>query len=575
MSAVFGVIRFLWQYPHSVSTPRPAVDTKNRDLIPTLAKGRGPDGSNLVNGDISRENWAVPVQGLTRANPDGMARMVACRNGSVTLHLTCADTQDSIRLNISRAAQLSTGIWEAAGVSQQLTRHLDDDRSPPPRPPRLPTRSREPASSLVTAPPPRRTAPGRRPRGIGGGPALVNEGAAMDAEDARTIGWRLRRIRDSRGKSLRVIAGLAGMSASTLHRIEHGQRAVTLSEIVALANALEIAPSELTKLPVPAPANGHTDSTTEAVRLTLDAIDIDRPDGLVLPIAVLRDQVARIHTQRRACQFAEVATDLPGLIRNLHTTLATGTDHSELLDLAVYLHVHVTRLWLSRVAAPDDLVRRTVFLVRRLAQERNEVTTLGMAGFSVADTLLNGGAFELGRAVLDSITLPPATADTAGLVCQLTMCHAHAAVLDGRPGDVAAPMEAAAELAERFGATGDDSLGFTRAPAEVGIRRVWLALEAREPDQAVSIARDVHPERHPFLSGRAHYWMHYGRALAGLRGRRDDAVRALRTAEDIFPIKVRRDPLVRDAIATLLPGTRQDAIGTELRGMAHRAGLPT
>jgi transcriptional regulator with XRE-family HTH domain len=69
------------------------------------------------------------------------------------------------------------------------------------------------------------------------------------------------------------------MSTSTLHRIEHGQRPVTLSEIVALANALEIAPSELTRLPIPAPANGHTDSTTEAVRLALDAIDAE---GLVL-----------------------------------------------------------------------------------------------------------------------------------------------------------------------------------------------------------------------------------------------------------------------------------------------------
>jgi hypothetical protein len=94
------------------------------------------------------------------------------------------------------------------------------------------------------------------------------------------------------------------------------------------------------------------------------------------------------------------------------------------------------------------------------------------------------------------------------------------------------------------------------------------------PDQAASIARDVHPERHPFLTGRADYWMHYGRALAQLPGRRDDAVRALRTAEDIFPVRVRRNPLARNVIATLLPGTRRDAIGVELRGMAHRAGLP-
>ncbi|MBV9729762.1 MAG: helix-turn-helix transcriptional regulator [Pseudonocardiales bacterium] len=398
----------------------------------------------------------------------------------------------------------------------------------------------------------------------------------MDVDDdARTIGQRVRQIRYSRRKSLRVVAGLAGISKSTLSEIERGERAPSLKQIVALANALEIAPSELTKLPVPAPANGHTDSTTEAVRLALDAIDADRPGGMVLPVAVLRDQVAQIHQQRRACQFDEVATDLPGLIRNVHTTLATGTDHAELLDLAVYLHVHVTRLWLFHSGAPADLLRRTVFLTRRLAQERDEATALAAAMFAVADALQAGGAFQLGRDELDSITLPPTTADTAALVGQVTTSHAVAAMLDGRPGDVAAPMQAATELAERFGATGEtDSLGFVFGPVDAGIVRMWLALEAGEPDQAASIAREVNPERHPFPVNQAHYWIQYGRALARLRGRRDDAVLALRTAEDLFPTKVRRDPMVRDVIAELLARSRGDAVGRELRGMAYRAGLP-
>jgi transcriptional regulator with XRE-family HTH domain len=398
----------------------------------------------------------------------------------------------------------------------------------------------------------------------------------MDADAARTIGWKLQRIRDSRGKSLRVIAGLAGMSASTLHRIEHGERAVTLVEIARLADALQVPPSELTTLPVPAPANGHTDGSIEMLRVTLDGIEAGHPGGMVLPVAVLADQVAQIHAQRRACQFSEVATDLPGLIRNLHTTLATGSDHGELLELAVYLHVHVTRLWLGHAAAPADLRRRVVFLAERLAQDRDEVTTLGVAGFAVVAALLWGGGFEVGRAKLDSLTVPPTTAGTAGLVCALTVCQAQAAVLDGRPGDVAAPMDAAAEVAGRFGVTGDtDSLGFVHAPADVGIERMWLALEAGDPEQAVSAAQDVHPERHPFPVGRMQYWKHYGLALARVRKRHDDAVRALRTAEQIFPTKVRRDPMVREAIAVLLPRTRRDsAPGQELERMAHRAGLP-
>lgn len=396
----------------------------------------------------------------------------------------------------------------------------------------------------------------------------------MDREEARTIGWMLWRVRDDRRKSQQVIADLAGMSKSHLSRIERGERSPTLEEIGALAAALQISTSDLTRLPVPAPANGHTDSTIEGVRLALDAIDVGHPGGLVLPVVVLRDQVAQIHAQRRACRFAEVATDLPGLIRDLHTTLATGADHGELLELAVYLHVHVTRPWLGHAAAPADLQRRVVFLARRLAQERDDVSTLAVAGFAVAGRLLTGGAFELGRAELDSLALPPVTADTAGLVCALTTTRALAAVLGGRPGDAAAPMDTAAEVAERFGATGDtDPLGFVHAPADVGIERMWLALHAKEPDQAVSIAGNVHPESHPFRLGQAQYWLHYGCALAQLRGRHDDAVRALRTAEDIQPTKVRRDVMVRNTLAVLVRHSRRDAIGQELRDMARRAGL--
>ncbi|MGH3701430.1 MAG: helix-turn-helix domain-containing protein [Pseudonocardiaceae bacterium] len=61
-------------------------------------------------------------------------------------------------------------------------------------------------------------------------------------------------------KLLQVITELAGMSKSTLHCIEHGQRELTLSEIMALSRALEITPSTLITLPIPAPANGSTDA---------------------------------------------------------------------------------------------------------------------------------------------------------------------------------------------------------------------------------------------------------------------------------------------------------------------------
>jgi hypothetical protein len=278
---------------------------------------------------------------------------------------------------------------------------------------------------------------------------------------------------------------------------------------------------------------------------------------------------------------------MPAVVRSQNSVKASASsdgrsrpDHDH---LAVYLHVHVTRMWLFRVGAPDHLVRRVVFLVLRLAQERDELSTLAVAGFSVADVLLAGGAVELSRALLGSLTLPPVTADTAGFVAVVTTCHAIDAVLDGRPGDTGAAMDAAAEIAGRFDVdflapvsepTNAGMDRFVFGSVDAGTAQMWLALEANEPDRAVSIGQNVNPDRHPLPVPRAHYWIHYGRALAQLRGRRDDAVRALRTAEEIFPTMVLREPKVRDTLAVLLRHSRRGSpADQELRGMARRAGL--
>jgi len=109
-----------------------------------------------------------------------------------------------------------------------------------------------------------------------------------------------------------------------------------------------------------------------------------------------------------------------------------------------------------------------VFLALRLAQERDEVSTLAVAGFSVADVLLAGGAVELSRTMLGSLTLPPVAADTAGFVAVVTTSHAIDAVLDGRPGDAAAAMDAAAEIAGRFDV---DSLAPVPGPTDTGMDR--------------------------------------------------------------------------------------------------------
>jgi transcriptional regulator with XRE-family HTH domain len=52
-------------------------------------------------------------------------------------------------------------------------------------------------------------------------------------DDARTVGARVRQIRNSQKKGLRVVSGLAGMSKSKLSLIERGEIALdSRSDIV-------------------------------------------------------------------------------------------------------------------------------------------------------------------------------------------------------------------------------------------------------------------------------------------------------------------------------------------------------
>ncbi len=124
----------------------------------------------------------------------------------------------------------------------------------------------------------------------------------------------------------------------------------------------------------------------------MTAVDFGHPGGTVLPVDVLRERVIRLQEARRRCRFADVASDLPGLIRDLHTSLDAGRDVAgELLSLTVFLHVQVTSMWLHHAGAPVDLRHEVASLARRLAREHGEHVTLGMAALAAIDRPMSNG----------------------------------------------------------------------------------------------------------------------------------------------------------------------------------------
>ncbi|MGH3622467.1 MAG: XRE family transcriptional regulator, partial [Sciscionella sp.] len=299
-----------------------------------------------------------------------------------------------------------------------------------------------------------------------------------------------------------------------------------------------------------------------------------QPGGLVHPVEALRARVtAIVDTLCRAEDDREVGAALPGLIRDLHTTLAAGQDVAELLGLAVLLHTQATASWLSLAGASVDLRSHAIMLAQRAAGELGTAVPLGLTAAAGARVMLAGGACDIAQARLNAVTVPTSTRETMQLAGFLALRESVVAAADNRPGDVEAPLEYASDMAQRTGEGNAYSLGF--GPTSVDMHRMRGLLEAGDYGRAAAIAESINPQAHANRSQHADYWANCGQALARLPRRRDDAVVALRRAERISPRRVQRNPLVRDILAELLGKAKQDMTGLELRGMAYRAGLPT
>jgi len=96
----------------------------------------------------------------------------------------------------------------------------------------------------------------------------------MYAQEARTIGRRLREIRIWRDKTLRVVAERAGITESYLCRLELDRCQVTRRSLLeALAAALEVAPGELTGAHELTSAEGMGEVHTAVVALRVALAD--------------------------------------------------------------------------------------------------------------------------------------------------------------------------------------------------------------------------------------------------------------------------------------------------------------
>lgn len=234
------------------------------------------------------------------------------------------------------------------------------------------------------------------------------------------------------------------------------------------------------------------------------------------------------------------------------------------------LHAQTVRGWLLVVGAPLDLRWQASMFARRAADEVGDATPRGVVAWGTTVEMLTCGAFALARGELDATTVPTDTGEGLELSGMLLLSRSLVAAVDDRPAERGGSPRARRRTrrAHRTGRRVSDGLRPDQREYLAHGRR----LETDEPDIAVGIAEGLRPAEHPSRERRATHWMDYGRALARVR-RGDDAVRALRQGEEIFPMRVLRNPFVRETLAELRAHSRRDTVGRELAGLTYRAGL--
>ncbi|MBM7771847.1 transcriptional regulator with XRE-family HTH domain [Actinokineospora baliensis] len=386
------------------------------------------------------------------------------------------------------------------------------------------------------------------------------------------IGRRLRQIRNARGKSLAVVAGLAGISPSYLSRLESGHRALDRrSLIMALARALDVAPTEITNVALAAPGEAEEDRALGAVRLALFAAAMHAWRGRICTVEELSTRSEDLLDRQRECDYATVGALLPDLISDLHTTLAAGHAERDVLRLLVITHVQGTQAWLGDIGASQDLGWQAATLAADAAQRLDEPVSLAVSGFGTAFGLIGAGGFDLADQVVTDTD--PGTSGNTELQMSgmLTLTRSLVAAAKGDQVERVAALDHAEDLARHAGE--GNALWFGFGPSNVGVWRMSVALEAGEHAEAARIAGTVDPNALPSATRKSAYWREFGRALARMPNRRDEAVLMLRRAERISPARVHRHPFMHSVLSELLARARDDAIGRELRGLAYRAGL--
>ncbi|MFE9257912.1 helix-turn-helix domain-containing protein [Streptomyces sp. NPDC006879] len=378
-----------------------------------------------------------------------------------------------------------------------------------------------------------------------------------------TTGERVRILRERRGLSRPVLAGLVGRSSDWLKKIENGDRDLrSITLLVRLANVLhvpDVATLTGSDLTIPADAVGKlSHACVPEIRKALHGVSFaGTPTVGTVSAEALKGRVDGAWRLWHASthQRTEVGALLPDLIRDAHACVRAhdGAERRAAHAATADLYRLVQRL-LAHICEPE-LYWLALDRGRAHSEEADEPVTLALAAWSTAiGQRAAGYAYEAVQTDEAGMALLRGALEEGGpeLLAVYGALNLQAAVscgLDGRSGDADRYLTEAARTASRLPA------GYTHTPSafdasNVAIHGVSVGVGLLTPGEALRRAEDIAPEGIASLERRSRLLLDIA---AGHAQKRETAaaVHYLGHAHRVSPEAVRYVPMARGLAASL------------------------
>jgi transcriptional regulator with XRE-family HTH domain len=377
-------------------------------------------------------------------------------------------------------------------------------------------------------------------------------------------GERIRALRERRGMTRPVLAGLVGRSTDWLKKIESGERPITSHNmLLRLAVALHISDLSLITGPAEAAQPVNTGRLFHPASAAVWSVLLERgtrPVTALPPGTTAEGYAAEVDAGWRLWHRApknrtDVGLIVPDLIRTgeqLTRTLGSQERRTALVALAASY-----RLAQQVIAyiGPAEAVWMLGDRAMAAAAEADDPAAQAAAAWNLANTLRAVGELEgaltLVTTAADRIRphLAGAPEHWRGLYGAL---HLHASITEarnGRDGSAWNHWDAADQVAKSL-PTGYAELSTVFGRANVDVHAVSVATELRSSGKALTLADEIDPDSIPSTERRTRLWVDAARSHMD-RGDRTAALHVMGIAYKVSPETVKFTPQARSVVAEL------------------------